>query len=81
MKAAELGTLYHSPVTGQISCVDHAPAWIGDAWRRDHWRSVILPECEAWMWCQVCVTIELTMRTRLVGHADFAALRSPSAGR
>jgi len=77
--ATKYGALCHSPATGQICCIEHAPPRSGDAWRRDRWRWVTLEDDKAWptaklgeMRCQTCVAIEARMRARLAGHADPA---------
>ena len=75
----KFGTLYHSPATGQVCCVEHAPPRTSDAWTRDRWRFVTPRDREAWpmaelgeMRCQTCAAIEARTRERLVGHADPA---------
>jgi len=77
--ATKLATLYHSPVTGQICCAEHAPPRTSDAWTRDRWRSVTPRDRDAWpmaelgeMRCETCAVIEARMRARLAGRADPA---------
>ncbi len=57
--------LFHSPVTGEICCEEHAPRQVTDSWWRDRWRRVTPRVRAAWavtelgeMRCEVCKAIE-----------------------
>jgi hypothetical protein len=57
--------LYHSPVTGEFNCPEHAPHRKTDAWWRDRWRRVTLRDRAEWpdaelgeLRCEVCRAIE-----------------------
>ena len=63
-----LMTLYHSPVTGQICCLTHAPKWAADAWKRDRWLRVTLRDREEWRMAELgeiqCLTCKVIERMR-----------------
>ena len=53
--------LYHSPVTGEFNCGDHAPHGRTDTWWRNRWRKVTARDHAAWpvdelgpISCEVC---------------------------
>jgi hypothetical protein len=53
--------LYHSPVTGEFNCGDHAPRRITNTWWRDRWRVVTKRDHAEWpveelgpIQCEVC---------------------------
>jgi hypothetical protein len=56
--------LYHSPVTGEFNCGEHAPHRKTDTWWRDRWRTVTTRDHAAWpvaelgaIACEVCKAI------------------------
>jgi hypothetical protein len=56
--------LYHSPVTGEFNCGEHAPHRKTDTWWRDRWRAVTARDHAAWpvdelgaIACEVCKAI------------------------
>jgi hypothetical protein len=53
--------LFHSPVTGEFNCPDHAPHRKTDTWWRDRWRRVTPRDRAEWpvaelgeLRCEVC---------------------------
>ncbi len=74
-------TLYHSPVTGEICCPEHAPRRKTDCWWRDRWCRVSPRFRTTWpgdelgeMRCEVCKSIERR------ATADANRLADPAAG-
>ncbi len=58
-------TLYHSPVTGEICCAEHAPHKKTDCWWRDRWCRVTPRFRASWpvaeldaLRCEVCRSIQ-----------------------
>ena len=56
--------LYHSPVTGEFNCGEHAPRRITDTWWRNRWRGVTKRDHAEWpvaelgpIQCEVCRSI------------------------
>jgi hypothetical protein len=56
--------LYHSPITGEFNCGEHAPHRKTDTWWRDRWRKVTARDHAGWpveelgpIACEVCKSI------------------------
>ena len=77
--ATTLAILFHSPVTGEINCEEHAPARVTNSWWRDRWCRVTPRYRATWptaelgeMRCEVCRAIERNAAGRRVGSLDPA---------
>ena len=64
LKANDPKQLFHSPVTGEFNCGEHAPHRKTDTWWRDRWRKVTARDHAGWpveelgpIACEVCKSI------------------------